>query len=232
LRRRDFITLVGGAAAAWPLAARAQLAAVPVIGFLNGGTADTYVKPVAGFRQGLVKAGLVEGGDIVIEFRWADGQYSRLATLASDLVNRRVTAIVVGPLTAAFEVKALTTTIPVVFTSGLDPVDTGLVESLNHPGGNLTGIAQLTQALVPTTNAGSRLKWSVCGKVLPYMPAFQPYRGKPAVRNDRGDRGKVGIMRSPIRASILPDCGGRRAISVPTANAGRYRTDPRAPGKL
>ena len=147
LKRREFITLVGGAAA-WPLAAHAQQPALPVIGFLHSGTAEANAKQVAGFRKGLNDAGLVEGQNIAIEFRWAGGQDALLAELAADLVRRQVAVIVTPASTqAAFAAKAATSTIPIVFAVGGDPVAQGLVTSLNKPAGNLTGISILNVEL-------------------------------------------------------------------------------------
>jgi putative tryptophan/tyrosine transport system substrate-binding protein len=192
VRRREFITLVGGMAAAWPLAARAQQPAMPVIGFLHLTSLETNRENLAAFRQGLGDTGYIEDKNVAIEYRWAQGQNDRLPALVAELVRRQVSVIVVlGSTNGALAAKAATQTIPIVFMQGADPVQIGLVDSLNRPGGNLTGISLLSAGTV-----GKRLELLL--EVVPAAKSIAYLRNPPTALMPRANRERRSLRRALV----------------------------------
>jgi putative ABC transport system substrate-binding protein len=218
MKRREFITLVGGAAG-WPLAARAQQAAMPVIGFLNPASPRSYAPLVSKFHQGLNGAGYVEGQNVAIEYRWADGHYDRLPTLASELVGRRVTVIAAtGGDVSALAAKAATTTIPIVFDTGSDPVKIGLVDSLNRPGGNLTGVSIFTVELVP-----KRLEL-LC-EVVPAAAVIGLLVNPMRTSAESETRGAEAAVSALGRRSVILSASSEHDLSVAFATLGQQQVD-------
>jgi putative ABC transport system substrate-binding protein len=204
LRRREFITLLGGAAAAWPVAARAQQSAVPVVGFFEAtASSDGYAPMVAAFQRGLSEGGFIVGRNVTIEYQWA-GNQSDLSTLAADLVRRRVSVIAVGGVAAIRAAKDATAIIPIVFRIGIDPVDLGLVASLNRPGGNLTGVVTLAVELAPKRLELLRefvpAASSVALLINPRNSNFETL-----IRDVQGSADSLGLRLHVLRASTEPD---------------------------
>jgi putative ABC transport system substrate-binding protein len=226
MKRRQFITLLGGAAVTWPLAAHAQQAAMPVIGFLSARSPDDMTKLLAAFRSGLRETGYVEGRNVMIDFRGADGRYDRLPGLAADLTARRVAVIAAPAMAPSLAAKAATATIPIVFLTGADPAQFGLVESLNRPGGNLTGLAILSNTLVPK-------QLEILHELVPSATrvAFLVNPKNPIAETDTKDvRAAASIMRQQIlvlNASIESDINDAfTTLTHQGANALLVQTDP------
>jgi putative ABC transport system substrate-binding protein len=195
LKRREFLTLVGGAAA-WPLAAHAQQPAIPVIGFLSGSSANDRTQAVTAFRESLKGAGFVDGANVRIEFRWADLRYDRLPALAADLVQQNVALIVSsGAVNSALAAKGATATIPILFVTGSDPIEAGLVPRLNRPGGNVTGVTTFSRELEPK-------KLDLLRKLIPDLKA-------------------IGLLVNPVNPNTFSEVGQMQSL----ASAGGWRLE-------
>ena len=218
MRRREFITLLGGAAAAWPFAAHAQQPAMPVIGFLSSQSPDPSANLVAALRRGLSEIGFIESQNVAIEYRWAEGRYDRLPALAAELVRRPVAVIVASAPPAALAAKAATSTIPIVFSGGIDPVKLGLVAALNRPGGNVTGVTQFSTAL-----EGKRLEF--LHQLVPNATVFAllvnpTFPGTDAIINDMQTAARtLGVKLNVLNASSEDDLD-TAAASVARLRAG------------
>jgi putative ABC transport system substrate-binding protein len=206
MRRREFITLLGGAAAVWPLVAHAQQPPLPVIGFLSSASPDLYAIRLRAFRQGLKEAGYVEGQNVAVEYRWAEGQNNRLPVLAAELVHRQVDVIVAGGGTpSAVAAKAATAIIPVVFAVGVDPVALGLVTSLNRPGGNLTGITNMNVEVGPKRLELLRELIPTATSIALLINPTSPNLAEPFTRAMKAAASTLGLQLQVLQASTEQD---------------------------
>jgi putative ABC transport system substrate-binding protein len=220
VRRREFITLLGGAAVAWPLAARAQQTAMPVIGFVNPQSPDGHAGRLRRLRQGLKDTGFVEGENVAIEYRWAEGQFDRLAALAAELVRREVAVIIAtGGISSAKAAKAATTTIPIVFLAAEDPVRVGLVASLARPGGNLTGINFLNTELAAKRLEILRELVPGLARVAVLVNPANAMNAETTLRGAEAAGDAMGLQIQALNASTS------REINVVFANLARQRPD-------
>ena len=220
MRRREFITLLGGAAAAWPLGARAQQAAMPVIGFLNPQSPDGFTERLRGFRRGLAETGYVEGANLAIEYRWAENQFDRLPVLAAELVQRRIAVIAAtGGVASALAAKAAATTIPIVFVTAEDPVRIGLVASLGRPGGNLTGINFLNTELAAKRLDLLRELVPGTARVAVLINPANAVNAETTLRDAQAAVGAMGLQMQVFNASTS------REINAAFATIGRERPD-------
>jgi putative tryptophan/tyrosine transport system substrate-binding protein len=215
LRRREFITLLGGAGMAWPIAARAQQAALPVVGFLRFGSAEAVARSVAAFRQGLNQTGYVEGQNVTVEYHWLENQYDRLPTLVADLVRRRVAVIATPANTAGtIAAKAATATTPIVFGIGEDPVQLGLVASLARPGGNVTGINYFSHEVVAKRLQLLHDMVPTAARVAVLVNPTNTLTAEPTLRDVKESAPSIGLQTQILNATTIGEIDAAFAALV------------------